>query len=105
MEGSRDQVSSEIANLGTRDNPVYFKWFRDRDDKPDWSKILLAVGLTVLSGYLAAKSQRWGSSAVDPVTTLKLKVAQKKITLGNDLQRLGRIVEESGWTNIERIRQ
>ena len=103
MAGTRDEVSSAVADLGTRENPVYFRWFRDEDDKPDWGKIILMLGITVVSGYLAAKSQRWGSAADDPVRQVKMRVAQKQITLGARLQRVGRVVEEHGWSAYERL--
>jgi hypothetical protein len=95
---------TETQDLGTQDNPVYFRWFRDKDDKPDWGKILLMLGLTVVSGYLAAKSQRWGSEARNPVTEFKMGVAQKEIRIGLSLQRIGKEVEERGWERYEGLR-
>lgn len=95
MEGTRNEISSPV--LGTETNPVVFKWFRDEDDRPDWGKILLMLGLTIASGYLAAKSQRWGSSSSNPVREIKMLAAQKQITIGSRLQRLGQSIEESGW--------
>lgn len=86
------------------DYPVYFKWVRDENGDVSWGKILLMFGLTVVSGYLAAKSQRVGSSAVDPVTTLRLKLAQRKIKAGVDMQRRGHALEESGWSTYDSIR-
>lgn len=85
------------AELGTKDNPVFFRWFKDTDDKTDWGKIVLMLALTVASGYLAARSQRWGSSAVNPVKTARLAVAKKEISLGHRLQKAGRALEEAGW--------
>lgn len=45
----------------SRENPLYFKFLRDEQDNIQWSKVVLALALTVLSGYLATQAQRAGS--------------------------------------------
>jgi hypothetical protein len=87
----------------TPGNPVYFKFVRDDNDQLDWTKILIMLGITVVSGYLAAKSQRWGAEESNPVLTVKMKLAQKRIGLGHKLQVVGRSIEEAGWEAYERI--
>lgn len=45
------------------EHPFYVRWVTGDDGKVRWDRVLLALALTVASGYLASKSQRWGSSA------------------------------------------
>jgi hypothetical protein len=46
---------------GSRNNPLYFRILRDDKDNFDLAKIVVALGLTVLSAYLATQAQRAGS--------------------------------------------
>lgn len=43
------------------EHPLYIRWVTDDDGGIRWGRIVLALALTVASGYLASKSQRWGS--------------------------------------------
>jgi hypothetical protein len=53
---------TDAAPGTTADNPLYFKFLRADDDSIDWGKVVLALALTVLSGYLATQAQRAGSN-------------------------------------------
>lgn len=44
----------------TAERPVYVRWVTG-DDGVRWGRVVLALAVTVASGYLAARSQRWGS--------------------------------------------
>jgi hypothetical protein len=72
----------------TRETPVYTKMLRDDKDQVDWGRVVVGLGLTVLTGYLAAKSQRWGSNA-DLGSLIKMKLASLGQDLGQDLCRIG----------------
>jgi hypothetical protein len=89
---------------GTKESPIYMKFLRDEEDKIDWAKILIMLALTVASGYLASKSQRWGSSSTDPIKSLKMSLAEKRIKFGHDLQVAGKAIEEAGWKAYENVR-
>lgn len=90
-------MTGTAPELGTRESPLYFKWVRDDNGDINWAKIAIMLAVTVLSGYLATRSQRWGSSSLDPVRTARLAVAKKEISLGHRLQKAGRALEEHGW--------
>jgi hypothetical protein len=45
------------------ESPFYVRWVTDEDGGIRWGRIALMLALTVASGYLASKSQRWGSGA------------------------------------------
>jgi hypothetical protein len=53
------------------DHPLYFRILRDDQDQLQWSKIVIALGLTVLSAYLAAQAQR-GASSPDQLRSAKM---------------------------------
>jgi hypothetical protein len=71
----------------SKDAPVFMKLIRD-DDGIKWGNMVIMLGLTIVSGYLAAKSQRWGSSP-DLSTMVKMKVAQLGEQLGNEITKAG----------------
>jgi len=61
------------AELGsTPDNPVYFRFLRDDTNKLDLRKVLMMLALTALTGYLAARSQRYGSNP-DSLKTARMR--------------------------------
>jgi hypothetical protein len=75
------------------DNPVYFRFLRDEDNALDWKKIVVMLGLTVLSGYLATQSQRAGSSP-DQMKAARMRfhraviqVAHGQVNLWSDIAR------------------
>lgn len=49
----------------TPDRPVYMQLVRTSTGQVAWGRIILMLGLTVVSGYLAARSQRAGASAME----------------------------------------
>lgn len=56
----------------TPDHPLYFRVLRDDQDQLQWSKVVIALGLTVLSAYLAAQAQR-GASGPDQLKSAKMR--------------------------------
>ena len=72
---------------GTRDNPVWMKIIHD-EDGIKWANLIVMLGLTALSGYLAARSQRAGANP-DLGVELRLKVAAAGERLGNEITKLG----------------
>lgn len=89
---------------GSREDPIYFKWLYD-EDGIKWNNVILGLVVTALSGYIAVKAQRMASSSIDPIQQLKMKTAQRQITIGQSIRRLGESIEEGGWVRYERIRQ
>ena len=49
----------------TPEQPLYMKIVLNDNGQISWTRIAVMLGLTVLSGYLASKSQRLGASAVE----------------------------------------
>jgi hypothetical protein len=43
---------------GDKDTPIFMKMVRADDGEIRWGRILVMLGLTILSGYLATASQR-----------------------------------------------
>lgn len=88
---------------GTVDRPLFVKLVVDDDNKPRWGNILVMLGVTILSGWLASQSQRAGANP-DATKQLRMKVARAEITIGHRLQRVGRSIEDAGWTAYESAR-
>jgi hypothetical protein len=80
-------MNGTIVPGSTKDEPVFMKLIRD-EDGIKWGNMLVMLGLTVLSGYLASKSQRWGSSP-DVATALKMRAALAGEKIGNEITRAG----------------
>lgn len=95
---------TEQAAGSSAEEPLFFKWVHNEDDSINWAKIILMLGLTVLTGYLSVQSQRAASSP-DFNRTIRMGLAQKKITLGVKVQRIGMRLENAGWTAYEQLRQ
>jgi hypothetical protein len=72
---------------GSKDNPIFMKLIRD-DDGVKWGNIVVMLALTVVSGYLATKSQRAGSK-IDFEREVKMRVAMFGEKLGNEITRAG----------------
>jgi len=53
-------MGTQIGESAER--PVYVRWVTGDDGGIRWGRVALALALTVASGYLAARSQRWGSA-------------------------------------------
>lgn len=87
----------------TPDKPLYFRWVTD-EKGVRWDRVILALGLTVLTAYLSVKTQRTASSP-DFERTIRMRLAQKKITAGVRLQRAGKAMEDAGWAAYEKVRQ
>lgn len=85
------------------DQPLYFKWVRDDDGQVNWGRVVLALGLTVLTAYLSVQTQRAASSP-DFARTIRMSVARRKITAGVRLQRAGKALEDAGWAAYETAR-
>lgn len=96
MTGSNEAGSSA-------EQPLYFRWVQD-ETGIRWDRIIIMLGLTVLTAYLSVRTQR-AASAPDLDRTLRMKVAQKTITAGVKLQRAGIRLEEAGWSAYEAVRQ
>lgn len=94
---------NEQAAGATPDQPLYFRWVRDAGGQVNWGRIALMLGLTVLTGYLSVQTQRAASSP-DFNQTLRMSLAQKKITLGVRVQRAGKRLEDAGWAAYEHVR-
>jgi hypothetical protein len=78
---------NEIARGSTPETPVFMKMIRD-EDGIKWGNIMIMLGVTVLSGYLASRSQRWGSSP-DLQTAVRMRAAQAGEKLGVQITRAG----------------
>jgi hypothetical protein len=50
------------AASGTRDQPLYFRLLTDGDGQADIGKIVLMLGITVLSAFLSVRVQRAAAS-------------------------------------------
>ena len=96
-------MSDQPAAGTTPEQPFYFKWVRDEDGQVQWGRIVLMLGLTVVTAYLSVQSQRAASSP-DFNRSLAMALARRRITAGLQLQRAGRAVEDAGWAAYERIR-
>jgi len=57
------QAGNITALANSPEHPFYVRWVTGDDGSIRWDRVVLALALTVASGYLASKSQRWGSSA------------------------------------------
>ena len=88
----------------TPEQPLYFRWVHDADGQVNWGRILLTLGLTVAAAYLSVKTQRAAGSP-DFERTLRMSVAQKKITAGVKIQRIGKHIEDAGWAAYEQVRR
>jgi hypothetical protein len=71
----------------TADRPVFMKMIRD-EDGVKWGNIVVMLGVTVLSGYLASRSQRWGASP-DLQTVIRMRAARLGEELGGRITRAG----------------
>jgi len=80
-------VTEITAPGATPDQPVFMKMIRD-DDGFKWGNIVVMLGVTVLSGYLASRSQRWGSSP-DLQTAVRMRAARLGEELGGRITRAG----------------
>ena len=85
------------------EQPLYFKWVRSDDGQIRWGRILLMLGVTVLTGYLSVQSQRAAASP-DFNRQLRMNLAHRKITLGVKVQRAGKQLEDAGWAAYEKAR-
>jgi hypothetical protein len=97
-------MTETTPELGTKDSPLYYKLIRDEEGNIRWGRMLIMLGFAVAYGYLSTRSQRMGASAINPVATARLAVAQKEISLGYRLQKAGRVLEEHGWETYTKIR-
>lgn len=91
-----------IAPGSTKDVPVFMKMIKD-EDGIKWGNMIIMLGLTVLSGYLASKSQRWGSSP-DMATALKMRAAQAGEKIGGTITRAGVAVSIASSRAYDRAR-
>lgn len=87
----------------TAETPLYFRWVRDSEDKINWGRMVLMLGLTVATAYLSVRTQRTASDP-DFTRTIKMKLAQREITYGMQIQRYGKAIEEAGWASYEKVR-
>lgn len=78
---------SDALPGASRETPVFMKLVRD-DDGIKWANIVIMLGVTVLSGYLAAKSQRWGAKP-DLTSLVKMRIAAAGEKLGNEITKIG----------------
>jgi hypothetical protein len=53
-----------MPELGSKEQPLYMKLIANDDGQVQWKRIVIALAVTALSGWLASSSQRWGGSAV-----------------------------------------
>lgn len=72
---------------GTQENPVWMRLIHD-DEGVKWGNVVIMLGLTALSGYIAARSQRAGSNP-DLGTEIRLRIAAAGEYLGNEITKLG----------------
>lgn len=87
---------------GTRDNPVWMKIIHD-EDGIKWANLIVMLGLTALSGYLAARAQRAGSNP-DLGVELRLKIAAAGERLGNEITKVGVALSISSARAYDRAR-
>lgn len=57
------QAGPTSAPANSPEHPFYVRWVTGDDGKVRWDRVVLALALTAVSGYLASRAQRWGSSA------------------------------------------
>ena len=93
---------SEITPGGSKEAPIFMRLVRD-DDGVKWVNVVIMLGLTILSGYLAAQSQRKGSS-IDFNTQLKMRVAKAGEGLGNEITKLGIAISIASSRAYDRAR-
>lgn len=93
-----DQVAGESAA-----RPVYMKMVRDGDGEIRWGRILVMLAVTVLSGYLATKSQRAGGR-IDFETELKMRAALAGQKTGSALCRAGCAISVASAKAYDRAR-
>lgn len=86
----------------TADRPLYFRFVRD-DQGIRWDRLVLALAVTALTAYVSVKSQKAAASP-DFDRTLRMALAQRKITYGVRMQRAGKAIEEAGWAAYEKAR-
>jgi hypothetical protein len=87
----------------TPEQPLFFKWVRDEQGQVNWGRVVLALALTVATAYLSVQTQRSASSP-DFARSARMGLAQKKITAGVKIQRIGKAVENAGWAAYEAAR-
>lgn len=94
---------SDMQAGSSPESPVYFKWVRNDDDSINWGKVIISLSLTVLAAYLSVQTQR---TAADPdfTRTVRMRLAQKQITLGVKMERAGKALEDAGWAAYEHAR-
>lgn len=57
---------------GTQEDPLFFQIIRTDDGDINWKRIGIALAVTVVTGYLASQSQRWGQNP-DLVKSIKMR--------------------------------
>jgi hypothetical protein len=72
----------------SKDQPFFMRLVYDEDDAIKWGNVLVMLGLTVLSGYLAARSQRAGSMP-DTAAMIRMRIARAGEQLGGQITRAG----------------
>lgn len=70
---------------GTRFNPM---WIRLETGELNWKRILLALAVTAISGYIATQSQR-GTSGPDVNTIARLRLARAGEQFGEGIIKSG----------------
>jgi hypothetical protein len=96
-------MTETTAAGATAEQPLYFKWVRDADGGINWGRVILSLSLTVLAAYISVQTQRTTASP-DFHRTVKMGAAQRQISAGVRIQRLGRRLEAAGWTAYENAR-
>lgn len=86
----------------TAEQPLYFRWVHD-EQGIRWNRLLLALGLTMITAYVSVKSQKAAASP-DFERSLRMAMAQRRITYGVRMQRTGKAIEEAGWAAYEKAR-
>lgn len=87
----------------SQEQPLFFKWVHDDDGGIRWGRVLVALGLTIATAYLSVATQRAASSP-DFARSMAMGLAQKRITAGVRIQRIGRAVEDAGWAAYDTAR-
>lgn len=80
-------MTDTSAPGSTPEQPVFMKMIRD-EAGIKWGNIVVMLGVTVLSGYLASRSQRWGASP-DLQTVVRMRAALLGEELGGRITRAG----------------
>lgn len=71
----------------SKEQPVFMRLIQD-DDGVKWGNVLVMLGLTIASGYLAAKAQRAGAQP-DAAAMLRMRIAQIGEKLGVKITEAG----------------